>query len=589
MTLLSHLHRFRRRLRLVDGWRFAQRSLWVAAIISLLIAIAGRLAPVEYLSYWVILPYLVWLLLVIGYAQLRPFSIAAVARRVDRELGLHERLSTALAFQSASPDPDQHHSRSRLRIRPQSTELSRESDLAAQAAANASPAMLLALQTDALTAAARIEPNRDFPFLWPFSSRTAAAPVISAMLLMVAMLLSTWLPNPQDRILAERAAARAEAERLAEKIEDLRADINLNEEISAEEKQKLLEELERLAEALKANPGDLEQALADLSQAEKALQERQDPNAATRQAALESLAQQLQQMAGLQPRPDQSAAEAIAEALAALAAEMQTMDEASRQETASELADLAAQSAQAGSTELAQALAALAAAAQTGDAQAAAQAAQLSQQAAAQTAQQLTDQAARQQAAAALAQGRQALAQAAQRAQANAQANQPGGNNQPGQGHNQGQNPGQGQSQGQGQNPGQGAGQNPAQGQPGGGGGSQGNTLPPGQGAGQVGRPQGNSSSANPGTLPPGQGDFQSAPASSSAELFIPGQDTGQGATQVIEGQSPSFGLPNPAIVPYTQLFAQYQSAASQALQQGYIPPALKDYISQYFTQLEPR
>jgi hypothetical protein len=40
--------------------------------------------------------------------------------------------------------------------------------------------------------------------------------------------------------------------------------------------------------------------------------------------------------------------------------------------------------------------------------------------------------------------------------------------------------------------------------------------------------------------------------------------------------------------VPYQQVYSQYLQAANQAVESGYIPPELKDYIKSYFTQLEP-
>jgi hypothetical protein len=71
-------------------------------------------------------------------------------------------------------------------------------------------------------------------------------------------------------------------------------------------------------------------------------------------------------------------------------------------------------------------------------------------------------------------------------------------------------------------------------------------------------------------------------------QVFIAGQDTGQGDTQVREGQDPLPGTANPALVPYQQVYSQYLQAANQAVESGYIPPELKDYIKSYFTQLEP-
>jgi hypothetical protein len=40
--------------------------------------------------------------------------------------------------------------------------------------------------------------------------------------------------------------------------------------------------------------------------------------------------------------------------------------------------------------------------------------------------------------------------------------------------------------------------------------------------------------------------------------------------------------------VPYQQVLPQYEQAASEALDQSAIPPHLKDYVRDYFSQLEP-
>jgi hypothetical protein len=77
-------------------------------------------------------------------------------------------------------------------------------------------------------------------------------------------------------------------------------------------------------------------------------------------------------------------------------------------------------------------------------------------------------------------------------------------------------------------------------------------------------------------------------PGTSGEEIFIPGQDTGQGQTEVREGQDPLAGAANPALVPYQQVFGQYLQAANQAVESGTIPLLLRDYIKSYFTQLEP-
>jgi hypothetical protein len=45
----------------------------------------------------------------------------------------------------------------------------------------------------------------------------------------------------------------------------------------------------------------------------------------------------------------------------------------------------------------------------------------------------------------------------------------------------------------------------------------------------------------------------------------------------------------NPSQVPYSQVLPQYQRSAGEALDQSAIPPHLKDYVRDYFSQLEPK
>jgi hypothetical protein len=70
--------------------------------------------------------------------------------------------------------------------------------------------------------------------------------------------------------------------------------------------------------------------------------------------------------------------------------------------------------------------------------------------------------------------------------------------------------------------------------------------------------------------------------------LTIPGQDTGEGETQVREQTDSLPGAPGEALVPYREVFYDYLDAANQAIEQSYIPSGLKDYVREYFSQLEP-
>ncbi|MFN2226681.1 MAG: hypothetical protein ACK2UY_10245, partial [Anaerolineae bacterium] len=144
-----------------------------------------------------------------------------------------------------------------------------------------------------------------------------------------------------------------------------------------------------------------------------------------------------------------------------------------------------------------------------------------------------------------------------------------------GQGQSEGQGPGQGQGQGQGS-------------QPGSGGGTQAQSLPPARRSGQAGRPQGEGQAAGVSELEAEVYVPWERRGAAGQELFIPGQEGSEGQTQVRERQAPSSGTLGPALVPYQDVYYTYSDAAHQALEQGAIPPGLRDLVRAYFSQLEP-
>lgn len=539
-ALEYYLIRFRRRLRVLDGWHLAQRTLWVPCAIALLVQISGRFLPIERLDAWSLTPFPIWILTLLIYSLFRPMPILQVARRIDLELRLRERLSTAVVFEKMQ----EFHN-------------------------HAYAQLVQAQHVDALDYASRIVPAKDLPLHW------LPRPLAAASILMLITLASALLPNPMDSVLAQRQAVRQEAARQAERVEQLSQQIEQTQELSPEEREELLRQLKELAEQLRSNPGNLEQSIADISNLEKLLAERLDPNFAIQTANLEALAAQLAAISGAERSPEQSNAEAAAEALAELAAQLPNLSAEQQQELTRQLAQMAAQAGQSGDAQLAQSLAALAQAFQQGDPQAASQAAQSAQQALSQAQARQAQQNALQQAINQLQTSRQALAQAAGQSSQQAALST-------------GQNP----SQDPGQNPGSGtapAGSN--QGQPSSnvtGGGSRANTLPPAAGGRGNIRPQGEAPNVALSELSNQIYAPWQRPASSGGELFIPGQETGQGETQTTQGQSNLPGVSNPSLVPYQQVFFNYLSAANLALQQSYVPADLSEYIRRYFSQLNP-
>ena len=531
-ALVPTLRHLRRRLRFRDGLGMAQNALWPAAFASVLIQLLGRTWP---LPTWRCGRWPRW---PSGFspslvrALLHPLSLAQVARRCDIELGLKERLGTAMALSASQPP--------------------------SALLAGFRPSLLALQHQDALIAAQAIDPRRDLPLDW------RRRPLFLAAVLFLAASTLAWLPNPMAALVAERAAVAQAAEEQAAQIKALRHELEQAQGLAPADREELLRRLEELAAQLRANPGDREEALADLSAAEEALRDRLDPKADARRAALEALASRLQALTPAE-RAEEAGLPQAAEALGRLAEELAGMDAGDQQSLAGTLAQMAARAAQTGDAELAQALAEMAQAALAGDAAAAEQAAQRAGQALARAQSDLAGQAATRRALSGIQGSRQAVAQAGR---------QPGRATASGQGQSQGQSQGQGQGQGQGQ--------------PGGGGGTTANSLPPATRSGSMGRP---GTAGRPWTTT-GFEQQVYAPRQSrlntGEELRIPGQDSSQGDTEVREAPNLLPGSSGPSLVPYHEVYYDYLDAANEAIEQSAVPVGLKDYVRDYFSRLEP-
>ncbi len=549
-ALYLRLRPFAWRLRLRDTFGYAQRTAWFPGLGLVALQLAGHLLPIPHLNWWSWLPALVWLggmcLLLIAWHQ-PPVN---TARRVDQLLGLRERLSTALEH---ADDP--------------STE------------------PIEALQrADAITFASRVRPK---DLGWAFQRRTVAWLVLP--LLLGSSLI--MLPNPQQHVLAQQAAIAQSIGQTTKAIDTQQQALRNNKELSDAERKQLLAELQSLQKALQANPKSREEALARLSATEGSIQSRLDPQADARQAGLEQLAHQLEQAQNMgQPQAPQAtqAAHALAQAAQNLDQMTPAQQQALRQ-TLEQQANANANSNQPLSQQLQHAADALT----KGDKAAASQSLQQASQTAQQTSQGLANNQARQQTLSKLQESRQSVAQAGQ-GQQTAQQGQQQGQAQSHQGQGQAQQ-GQAQSQqGQGQNQ-QGQG-NSQQGQ-GQGQGSQ----PVGQSGGSNANNLGNQSSNAAGKVQPNGKPGQGAGTGKNNTIYQPftpsnqqgkqeqaaGQQGSAGQTQVSAGQYAP-GQNNQALVPYQQVYNDYHNAAEQALDSSAIPPHLKGYVRDYFTQLNP-
>jgi hypothetical protein len=542
--LIAFLRPLGRRLRLRLGAELFTRTVWIVLAASVIVLAIGRLWPIDGYrigAVGVLVAFLIGWMVYSLIRSIRPFK---VAQRADDELSLRDRLATALVLSDPNYDLPSGFDRG-----------------------------LVSIQiADALAVARSIDPRRAFPMRVerPWLARAAMAALAGVVLLV--------LPNPMDAVVAERAQVSQAAQAEAEKLEELAQQVEDSPALDPEDKEELQRQIRRLIEQLRSNPGDVKQALADVAEFQEQLRAQLDPAAPAEAAAMDTLAQQLAQLAGMEDEPDDAAE--TARLLEELASELEQLSPEQREALAGALERAAGQTA-GSNADLASALSALAQAMREGAANSQVQ------RAAAQAAQAMDRSADRQALEEALARAlnraesaERALAQAAARGgQAQGQ-----GQGQQAQGQGQGQNQGQAQGQGQGQS--QGVGQGQGQGnQVGGGGGSTADTLPPAVRPG----------SARPPTQPnrpfsTGELDTVYAPitAGEGRQEFVEGQPGSEGQTTTSEGQSPQPGADNPALVPYSQVYQRYVQIAGQAMERAYIPAALRDFVREYFSDLEP-
>jgi hypothetical protein len=556
------------RLRISDTLLLASRTLWIGLAGGALVQIAGRLWPLPNLLLWSLIPPALWLIALLGYLVVRPLPLARVAQRLDTALNLRERLATALEL---SRQPDQHP-------------LDDLQQADARAHADTLRPRMLPLHVD----------------------RRRLAVALVPLLVIVAAIA---LPNPQNQVLQERAEVRQVLEQTANQIQQLEQRITQDQTLTPAERAQLEQQLSELERQLRANPGNREQALADITTAEAQLQQHLDPRTDARRAALEQLSRNLEGLSGRQPSQPPSLSQ-TAQQLGQLAQQLGQMSPEQRQQLAQNLNQQAGQMSQS-DPQTAQNLANAAQALQQGNTPQAQQSLNQAAQSVQQAQQQQADQQAVQQSLSQVQQGRQDIAQAgqqAQQAQQGQQAQPQGQQAQQGQqnqqGQPQGQQPGQqdqqaqqgqqGQEkpgqQGQGEaKPGQGGqqGQGDSNNQGGGGSNIAGSGQQNAQSGGDPTKPdQGGSNQEN------GDSGLVYQPYNPNNQPGTPdvvqGQQGPGGESQVQQGQGNLPGANNPSLVPYQQVLPQYQQSAGEALDQSAIPPHLKNYVRDYFSQLEP-
>lgn len=591
-----------RRARAQQALRWLPRGLWGGLALGIGVALAARLFPVLSTGQAAAVaaagaalaaltaPLLAWL---------RPRALLAAARRFDLEFNLGERTSTALELAEG-----------RIRTR---------DDLAARQIA------------DAWAAASAV----DIRARLPLRADTRAWLLAAALAAVLVLLL--LLPNPQAEAASGSAARDAALAQARDELADVTQEVAALSPLADDQRQALLEQLERAAETLGEQQVTAEEAFAALAGAQSRLVEAAaglERQAGDSRAAAQQAASALRQAA---PPPDappgqgrgEQAQQAIP-TLEPLAQQIPQMSQQQRDEAAAAL-EAAADALQATNPAAADALREAAEALRRGAVQAAQNAlrragdslqagqqqAERQQQAADQlnTAAQRLQQAANQiaqsqnpgrqtgQQQAALAQMEQGdEQQAAQglRALSQQMAQQAGAEGQQGEAGAAGQ--GRESPASEGQQPGARGvqpvdrAQDDAAGsvravEPGGAGGGAGDQ--PGDAGDEAGGAAGRDRAAATNNQPDGAGARDYAP------VYAPQRVGGAGGPQIVlepdAGDAPAVEgefAPNPAgqaLVPYSQVFSDYSQAASRALDSAYIPLGMRDIVRDYFSALEPR
>jgi hypothetical protein len=582
---LHHLvQKWDRRTRVQQTLLWLPRSLLPGLIAGIALFVAARFVPLRppaELAALTAAMAFTGLLVMLAWVWLRPRSALVNARRFDLEFRLGERISTALEL---------------IEGRIESTD------------------ELTSFQIDDASSRGHgINAGELLPLKWDARAWSA---VLVALIVLVILFV---LPNPQTPATSQRSNtdvaidnAEAEVERITE---ELAADTDL----SDEDRQALLEQLEQTREILGEEEVSPEEAFASLSDSQAELQERSErfnEQVQQQQSALRQAVQTIQDAgdpAG-QEGQQQEQAEAIP-TLEQLRESMEAMSEAQRQQMADALEQAADQLEQA-NPEAAQALREAAEALRNGDIEAAQQALQdameamqvqqQEQQQMQQSAQQMQQQSQQlQQAASQIAQqsqqGQQQIQQFSQQngqqqedsgiqplQQPGQQPGQQSGAQQPGdQAGNQGGDSGQPQMSQPGNQPGdqQGTMQNEQPGVGTGAGDQQGDAGQENATGPQAGEAQTNNN-------PDGEGVGEFDP------VYAPQRVGGEGENEIVlepdtsdvpvqEGefsQNPS----GQSLVPYNEVFSDYSDAANRALDQDYIPLGLRDVVRDYFSSLEP-
>ncbi|HZD61021.1 MAG TPA: hypothetical protein VE439_11310 [Anaerolineae bacterium] len=448
---------------------------------------------------------------------------------------------------------------------------------------------------DAARTGSTINPAEGFSYRPPNRILMAFA----SLILVTSLLL--YLPNPGERVLADRKAFAKQLEAEKKALQEKRAEVAKNAELSKEDKKELLKKIDELTKELSRKNITKEEAVAKMAELEQELEKRKPAWGKSSDELLQRLARKMSGNSNLSAlskalkNRDSKAAAKEAKNLANL----KQLSEGDRKRLASELSRMS-DSASAIDPQLAQSLSKLSKALNNQQArdqdftEASNQLAQAVGQAGQRASlEQMISSLSNQ-----LSQGRQSIAQAGQQSQwsqqmastnqssSNSQSgNQSGGN----QGSSQSGSSSSGQGSGAGNTPGSGSGNNSGN-RSGSGGGAGGGGIGANSGA-----RSGISSSANDfGNVRLNRerksGKYESLYAPELIDANTRDEKLSGNKTQ---GEETVENVPLPpareeALIPYTQAFYHYYDTAVESLNRGEIPPGTEEIIKNYFDSLRP-
>ncbi|HEU5202746.1 MAG TPA: hypothetical protein VFU17_00475, partial [Candidatus Limnocylindrales bacterium] len=305
------------------------RRAWiaVAAVLAaeLVLWTVARFVAIEYAPLIAVAIPVIGLVALIGAAiQARP-SIGETALAVDAEGRLGDRVSSALELAVAYP-----------------AAAGPGEIVEAVAADNDDVEQFVRRQRrDALGALRVVRPGLFGP---RFSLNPAVIAVVAALALAPVLLIA----NPQNDVIATNQRVREEANRQAERIEEIARDLEAKGDTTDDPRNQLAEELRELARQLRERPADLNDNLARVAATETRTRAQLDPANEQRASALTSLSRSLSRTATGQSEANPNGdPEETRGDLDELADQLDGMTDQERRELARQLAELGATASQA--------------------------------------------------------------------------------------------------------------------------------------------------------------------------------------------------------------------------------------------------